>query len=482
MKKNLLTASLLALWACSGLVILESCNKDDSTTTVTPSSASVSGLTCGSATFSASAVSGSAYTGTASVPYTGGNSVIYTAGTAIGSIGVTGLNATLQAGTLANGAGNLTYSVTGTPSGAGTATFALSFGGQTCNLALTVSGTTSGTSTTNSSDITTALANTVSTGTGTGTGVAQIVSLAEAFKATLTSTQLATTQLTYTKANAQKWSNLPAGLSARNGISLGSLSATQLAAFRNLMVAVLALGTVNEGYDEMVGNLVADDYLKTIGGGNDYGASAYYISILGTPSATGLWAILFTGHHYTQPYTFNAGAYTGVTPAFRGTEPQAAVTAGGRSYQAFEQERVAFAALLNGLSSAEQTTAKLSSTFSDLVLGPGKDAQFPTAKVGVQVGTLSSDKQTLVLNAIKLYVNDVAPAPAATILAKYTAELANTYVAFSGNTSMSASNDYVRIDGPSVWIEFSYQGGVIIRNTPHSHSVWRDRTGDYGGN
>ena len=39
----------------------------------------------------------------------------------------------------------------------------------------------------------------------------------------------------------------------------------------------------------------------------------------------------------------------------------------------------------------------------------------------------------------------------------------------------------MRIDGPSIWIEYASQGGVIVRNATHPHSVWRDRTGDYGG-
>ncbi|WP_461084769.1 DUF3500 domain-containing protein [Spirosoma flavus] len=348
----------------------------------------------------------------------------------------------------------------------------------------TTTGSTGSTGSTSnsSSSITTTLSATATTTTCNSTGVAQIVCLAEAFKATLSTNQVSTVQLTYSKANAQKWSNLPAGMSARIGINLGALSDAQLLAFRNLMVAVLALSGTNEGYDEMLGNLVADDYLYTIGGGSTYGAGNYYVSFLGTPSTSSLWAILFTGHHYTQPITFNAGAVTGVTPAFRGTEPQAAVTAGSRTYQAFEQERVAFATLLTGLSASEQTTAKLSGSFNDLILGPGQDGKFPATKSGLQVGTLSSDKQALVLNAIRLYVNDLDAATSAAVLTKYTSELANTYVSYSGTTAMASQGDYVRIDGPSVWIEFSYQGGVIIRNTPHSHSVWRDHTADYGGN
>lgn len=316
-----------------------------------------------------------------------------------------------------------------------------------------------------------------------GTGLARVVCLAQAFENTLDPTQLTTVQLPYTLANAQKWSNLPAGLSARYGIALGSLNTTQLTAFRDLMLAVLALNPTNEGYDEMIGNLVADNYLAVNGGGTTYGAGNFYLSILGTPSTTGLWELLFTGHHYTQPYTFNGPQGSGYTPAFRGVEPTGSVsnTANGRTYEPMEQERLAFAAMLTGLSSNEQTTAKLSSTFSDLVLGPGQDWKFPTTKVGLRVGGLSQDKRELVLNAIKLYVNDLDATTAATVLAKYTSELADTYIAYSGNTSVTVQNDYIRIDGPSVWIEFSYQGGVIIRNTPHPHSVWRDRTTDYGG-
>jgi uncharacterized protein (TIGR02145 family) len=51
---------------------------------------------------------------------------------------VTGLTATLAAGSFATGADSLSYAISGTPSGAGTASFALNIGGQTCTLALTV--------------------------------------------------------------------------------------------------------------------------------------------------------------------------------------------------------------------------------------------------------------------------------------------------------------------------------------------------------
>ncbi len=321
------------------------------------------------------------------------------------------------------------------------------------------------------------------TSCASSTGLASVVCLAEAFKTTLNATQLAALQLAYSKANAQRWSNLPEGLYRnRVGLALSSLSDAQLAAFRDLMEAALTLGVTNEGYDEMLGNLVADDYLNTAGGGSTYGAGNFYVAFLGTPSTTGLWELQFGGHHYTFANTYNGGKVTGVTPSFRAVEPSTAVTANNRSYQPIEQERQAFADMLAGLSSSEQATAKLSSTFSDVLLGPGKDAQFPATRLGMRVGDLSADTKARVLDIIRLYVNDLDAQTAAAYLAKYTAELDNTYVSYTGSTAVTAQNDYIRLDGPSIWIEFSYQGGVIIRNAPHPHSVWRDRTSDYGGN
>jgi hypothetical protein len=74
-----------------------------------------------------------------SVPYTGGNAGVYSAQT-VSSTGVTGLTLSLNAGTLANGNGNISYAVSGTPTASGSANFAISLGGQNCTLTLTVFG------------------------------------------------------------------------------------------------------------------------------------------------------------------------------------------------------------------------------------------------------------------------------------------------------------------------------------------------------
>ena len=47
-------------------------------------------------------------------------------------------------------------------------------------------------------------------------------------------------------------------------------------------------------------------------------------------------------------------------------------------------------------------------------------------------------------------------------------------MSYSGTTNVGDRGDYVRLDGPRVWIEFATQG------SDHYHTIWRDRLTDYG--
>ena len=74
---------------------------------------------------------------TALIPYMGGNGGAHN-GQTVASTGVTGLTASLYAGVFASGSGQLLYTISGTPSTEGTASFAISIGGRSCTLQLTV--------------------------------------------------------------------------------------------------------------------------------------------------------------------------------------------------------------------------------------------------------------------------------------------------------------------------------------------------------
>ena len=99
-----------------------------------PTYAYLSSFQCSTATNNGSLISGVTASGvTSSVLYTGGNGGPYST-QSINSTGVTGLTATINAGTLASGSGSLTITISGTPASTGTASFALNIGGQSCTL------------------------------------------------------------------------------------------------------------------------------------------------------------------------------------------------------------------------------------------------------------------------------------------------------------------------------------------------------------
>ena len=353
----------------------------------------------------------------------------------------------------------------------------------------------------------------------TSSGSGDVVALAEAFAATLTDEQKASLNQAYTFANAANWSNLPNGLltgggmggggtggppsgmtgapsgmtgapsggtgtgtqssTGRVGLQTDSLSDEQWTALEALLAA--ATGSAeNEGFDEIVQHLAADDYLADNGGGDTYGRGNYYIAFLGTPSDTGTWELQFGGHHLALANTYSGGALAGATPSFRGIEPFSTVEVDGVTVQPEQQEQEAFAALLTSFDATQAAAAKLSTSYSDILLGPGKDWAFPTTAEGVVGSDLTEAQKALLLAAINTYVGDIDDADAATILAKYESELDQTYVSYSGTTDMTSQGDYIRIDGPSVWIEFSMQNGIVLSGA-HPHAVWRDKQTDYAG-
>lgn len=323
------------------------------------------------------------------------------------------------------------------------------------------------------------------TQTATGTMTTDTVAAAQNFYNTLSSTQQATVLKTWSLDTARKWSNLPASMVARNGIAWSGLSSAQKTAAQTLIATALG----SKGATLFTGMQAADNYLNSIGGGSSYGEGNYYISFHGTPSTSSFWMLQVTGHHLTYNVTFN-GSYKSATPMFLAVEPKASFSYGGTTYDPMSAQRVAVANLGSVLTS--YSTAKLSGTYGDLVFGANGsgniDGTCPRAYssksgLGIPYANMSSTHQALVQEVIKSYVNTQAADMASELLSVYLSDtaLASTYVAYSGSGTVTTKGDYFRIDGPRLWIEFSVQNGVIVRNDIHYHTVWRDKAAEYGG-
>ncbi|MCX4853275.1 DUF3500 domain-containing protein [Streptomyces canus] len=355
-------------------------------------------------------------------------------------------------------------------------------------------------------------------------GVAAVVSAANAFLNTLDSAQQAETVLDFSQANATAWSNLPCGSTCRPGIQFSSLSDEQLAAAENVLKVALGSGK-DTGYEHVLETLKADDVLASAqstssdsaaptdgassapsadpsatptdvptdvptgappsgggggGGLGGYGSGVYFLAFLGTPSADGTWQLHFGGHHLAVNVTYKDGKVAGASPFFTGVEPTSWTDDDGTTHAPMAKFRDGLLKLTGSLNTAQLAEAKLSESFGDVLLGPGEDGQFPATKEGIKAGSLSAKQKKLVLEAIHPWVADVDDATAKQLMKTYAKELDQTYVAYSGGTGLDTQGDYVRIDGPSVWVEFVCQNGVVYRDQIHYHTVYRDHTRDYG--
>ncbi|MEU3644053.1 DUF3500 domain-containing protein [Lentzea sp. NPDC034063] len=303
-----------------------------------------------------------------------------------------------------------------------------------------------------------------------------------AFAATLSGRQRSELVRDYSVADARRWSNYPEAVLAPNGrvgLSTATLSERQWAALHALLAVAMGAGE-DQGHDEVRQHLAADDHLLALGGRHGYGRGNFRVAYLGEPSDSGRWRLQFGGHHLAISLTYGDGLLVGATPAFRGIEPFTPFVHDGVVCQPGRRKHAALAAVLSSLRESHVVTARVSGRHPDIVMGPGRDRRFPRSAAGIAGAALDSWQRTLLLEAIAAFVRDVDEASADRILSRYTDELDATCLAFGGSVALGSAGDYVRIDGPSVWIEYSLHDGIVCAG-PHPHSVWRDKRTDYGG-
>ena len=356
------------------------------------------------------------------------------------------------------------------------------------------------------------------TGAG-GANTARVVAAANAFLGTLSDEQKDTALYDFDDpAKKTGWSNFPTPVVERNGLKLGDLTDAQEAAALKVMEAALS----KKGYEELVEIRKADDYLAALpdtggqgrptptgtptttpttaptdtpttaptatptdggsrppggGGGANFGSEWYYISFFGAPSKKGEFTVQYGGHHAAYNLTY-AGGSVSISPTLTAVEPMG-FDWENLYYAPLADKRNSTIGAIQSLTADELTAAEIDGSFDDLYLGPGHDGPFPAEPEGVLVGKLTKKQQAKVTAMLRAWVDDLDERAAARLLAKYVSEYDRTYIGWSGGTTLDNSQTYVRLDGPSAWVEFSNQPGASTDGI-HQHTIFRDETADYG--
>ena len=194
-----------------------------------------------------------------------------------------------------------------------------------------------------------------------GVDTAPVVAAAQAFLAALTDDQKKKTQYTAQSTEWRMWSNLDPGGYPRQGVSLADLNDTQKNLWKTAMLqaALSAQGLDTTDRIRRI-NLAAG---QLVGKSDTFNDVLYYVTVMGTPSATEPWGFQFDGHHLVVNY-FVLGDQVVMTPSFWGTEPTS-LQIDGQTVTACQEEVAASLAFIQSLTPAQQHTTIISATKAD---------------------------------------------------------------------------------------------------------------------
>jgi hypothetical protein len=318
----------------------------------------------------------------------------------------------------------------------------------------------------------------------TGVSTAPVRKAADAFLAGLTKAQRDKTLFAVDDPEWRKWMNQ--SFYVRQGVSFLEMTAAQREQAFGLMRASLSAKGVKQTRDimrlnETLGELAGNNF-------DEYGEWQYYVTVMGTPSATEPWGWQFDGHHAIINY-FVLGDQVVMTPFFAGSEPAVAPSGKYKGTSVLQEEQNQGLALINALNDAQRKRAilKFSKTGDENLTEAWKD-NVVLDYSGVPVKELDAGQRRRLLDLVALYVNNMDDGHARVKMDDVRTQLDRTWLAWIGDTK-PGSVFYYRIHSPVILIEFDHQRPVGLRhlmdpalpNVAHVHTVVRTPNGnDYG--
>ncbi|HLF29310.1 MAG TPA: DUF3500 domain-containing protein [Anaerolineae bacterium] len=289
---------------------------------------------------------------------------------------------------------------------------------------------------------------------------ANMARLAAGFLGRLDDNQRAKATYAFTDPERTRWhwttpSNFP-----RNGLPLREMTPEQ----RDQALALLQTGLSPFGFQKALDIMSLQNDL-----GND--PELYYVTVFGEPTGAEPWGWRYEGHHLSRHFTI-AGDRVTLMPFFLGAWP----TVSTSGLKAMEREEWAARELITALEGDLRTTAIFQPNTLTRHETQNQPTVTPLNPVGVLVGDLGPDQQTLVDEIVHTYLNTLPDELAQTQLERVAeAGFENVRFGWAGPLEPRRPH-YYRLQGPTFLLEHdnSRNGGT------HIHSVWRDFSEDFG--
>jgi len=314
----------------------------------------------------------------------------------------------------------------------------------------------------------------------TGVSIQSIREAAEAFLGSLNSQQRTKTLFPIDTVEWRKWSNIHRTI-MRHGMPFFEMTDEQL----DRAFALLKESLSRQGFDTARAIIrLNETVVEMTGKPDEFGEDLYWLSIMGTPSASEPWGWQIDGHHLNVNY-FVLGDQVVMTPAFLGSEPvfaQSGKYAGTRVFKAEEERGLA---VIRSLSAEQRHKAVISPDLpKDLFTTAFRD-NLELRYEGIRTDELSSAQHNLLLRLVDVHIGRLRPGHAQVKMAEVKRHLRDTYFSWRGGVKVD-SVFYYRIHSPVLIVEFDHQAGQAFPQykdhyKDHIHVIVRTPNGnDYG--
>jgi hypothetical protein len=319
----------------------------------------------------------------------------------------------------------------------------------------------------------------------TGVSTAPVRTATEAFLAGLTAEQRKKTLYKVDDVEWRKWMNQ--SFYVRAGVGFLEMTAAQ----RELGFALLRAALSAKGLKQTRDIMRLNETLGELNDNNfdEYGEFQYFITVMGTPSATEPWGWQLDGHHAVINY-FVLGDQVVMTPFFAGSEPVIAHSGKYNGTSVLQVEQRDGLAFVNALAPEARTKAilRFSKTGNDNLTEAWHD-NVVLDYAGVRAAELTDAQRKRLVDLIALYVDNIDDGHARVKMDEVRSQLDRTWFAWIGGTE-PGSVFYYRIHSPVILIEFDHQQPANLKhlakhpdlpNPEHVHTVVRTPNGnDYG--
>jgi Protein of unknown function (DUF3500) len=314
----------------------------------------------------------------------------------------------------------------------------------------------------------------------TGISTASIRDAAAAFLASLTPEQRGKTLFPVDTDQWRKWSNIHPTL-MRHGTALFEMTEAQ----RDCAFALLRESLSRQGFEEALDLMHLNETVQEMTGRLDeYGEDLYWLSIMGTPSATEPWGWQWDGHHLIINY-FVLGDQVVATPTFLGAEPVHAKSGKYAGVRAFKGDEDRGLGLFRALSEAQRMKAVIAPETTGEDFATAFRDNLVLDYKGITFGELSSAQHDLLLALVDYHIGRLRDGHARVKLDEVKRHLNDTYFCWMGGDAEDGVF-YYRVQNPVLIVEFDHQRGIAFRERTkpykdHIHVIVRTPNGnDYG--